>query len=152
MSHSINDLLDAALEDIQISDAIDRIYDSLKLGGAVCMDIEQINDNGGFTAICERSNCRAGVFVSMDKKPLVTVAVNLSDALPLLRSANARRATLVVRDPSTDRLAARISCRRTKSGRNGTPLLMFETELGRFTQQREQLCVWLIATLFKRAA
>lgn len=145
-------MLDAAAEDVIISNALHALHTRLVRLGGIQIDSDPVNDNGGFTAICERSNCEAGVFVSMDNIPLVTVGMNLSDARPLIvGSANARRVTLEVRPPTTLTQGFRISCKRGESGRDGTQLLVFETKLSKFTKQREDLCVWLITTLFERA-
>lgn len=146
-------MVDAAIEEIHTSDVLRGIQSRLAECGSILIDTDPVNENGGFTAICERSNCEAGVFVSMDTPPLVKVAVNLSDARPLVvGSANARRVTLeVCPPPATSNRAFRISCRRTESVRDGTPLLTFETKLSKFTKQREDLCVWLVTTLFERA-
>lgn len=143
-------MLDAAIEENKISEVSEDIRKRLTKCGDIQFDYESVNDNGGFTAICKRSDCRAGVFASMDEVPLITIAVDLPDALPLIvGDPDAEYVTLEIRTPNWNRVH-RILCKRACS-QDGTPLLMFETELPHFTKMSENLCIWLITTLFKRA-
>jgi hypothetical protein len=143
-------MFDAATLDMQISGKISEIQSRLARRGAIQFDHDEVNDYGGFTAICERTNREAGVFVSMSNPPRITIAVNLSDAhLLIVGDPNADRVKLEVQPRLWNRVY-QITCNRAKSARDNTPLLMFETRLNRFTKQRENLCVWLITTLFER--
>ena len=141
-------LLTVMEQEATIENTLETIEDRLTQHGAIQIDPDPVNDNGGFTAVCERTDREAGVFVSMTDPPLVTIAVNLSDARPLIVRECASRVTLGIRDPTLDRIH-RISCTRAESARDDTPLLMFETRLSLFTQQREDLCILLIAALFR---